>query len=62
MKKIKCTSHACRQKIIAEQDEDGNIFVMCRWCKEKIKIEVRVPREPRPSRSKALILSPTMTA
>ena len=54
MKKIKCTCHG-KQKIIAEQDEDGNIYVKCRGCKEKIKIEVKSRSEPRPSGSAALI-------
>jgi hypothetical protein len=54
MEKIKCTCHG-RQKIIAERDDDGNIYVKCRGCKEKIKIEVKRRKEPRPIRSTALI-------
>jgi len=41
MEKIKCTCYGRGEKIIAEQDEYGNIYVLCRGCKQKVKIEIK---------------------
>jgi len=39
---VKCKHCAChgRQKILAERDRDGNIYILCRGCKQKVKIEI----------------------
>ena len=38
IEQIRCNCHD-RAKIVAERDEQGNVYVQCRGCKEKIKIE-----------------------
>jgi len=38
IEQIRCNCHD-RAKIVAERDEQGNVYVLCRGCKEKIKIE-----------------------
>jgi len=38
IEQIRCDCHG-HTKIVAERDEQGNIYVQCRGCKEKIKIE-----------------------
>jgi hypothetical protein len=57
MEKITCTCHTSHcQKIIAERDRHGNIWVLCRGCKRKVKIEVLESRiEPKPTRVAAHI-------
>jgi len=41
MEKITCNHCVLgtKRKILAEKDEHGNIFIMCKRCKKKIKIE-----------------------
>jgi len=53
MEKVTCTCHG-GQKIIAERDDKGNLYVQCRHCKQKVKIEIRAPREPKPKKVTAL--------
>jgi len=48
MEKIKCCCFGRGHKIIAERDEQGNIYVLCRGCKQKVKIEVERRVEPKP--------------
>jgi hypothetical protein len=43
MEKIVCTCHGKGNKIIAERDKDGNLWVLCRGCKTKVKIVVIEP-------------------
>ena len=41
--------HKCPvgKKLVAERDSEGNIWVICRGCKQKVKIEVKSRVEPR---------------
>ena len=56
VEQIRCDCHG-RQKIIAERDDDGNVYVQCRGCREKVKIE---PKGIAPGRKKLFADNPTV--